>query len=163
MSAEEELKLANNYMTIVYRGVLEKPIVFSESSIITVDNLDSIDFDKVIYCEISPMGAMGNEGGILMYVLNDKDNLTTYETNVSMDKESYDATAGLIDQNANIFINYSGGMGNYVYIKKDAQLEVDEKYNCFWYHSQKTKLRIDSSVQGVFSRVVAEMKSQNGG
>lgn len=147
-------------MVTVYRGVLEKPIVFSESLIITADNLDSIDFDKVIYCEISPMGAMGNEGGILIYVLTDEDNLVTYETNVSMDKESYDATEELIEKNANLFVNYSGGMGNYVYIKKDAQLEVDEKYNCFWYHSRNTKLRIDSSVVGVFSSVVAEMKSQ---
>ena len=148
-------------MTIVYRGVLENPIVFSESVIITADNLNSIDFDKVIYCEVSPMGAMGNEGGILMYVLKDEDNLVTYETNVSVDKESYDATEESIDQKANLFISYSGGMGNYVYIKKDIQLEVDEKYNCFWYHSKNTKLRIDSSVRGVFDRVVVEMKGQN--
>ena len=160
MSAEEELKLANNFMTIVYRGVLENPIVFSESLIITADNLDSIDFDKVIYCEVSPMGAMGNEGGIIIYALKDEDNLVTYETNVSIDKESYDATEKLIDKNANLFANYSGGMGNYVYIKKNVQLEIDEKYNCFWYHSRNTKLRIDSSVRGVFDRVVAGMKGQ---
>jgi hypothetical protein len=148
-------------MVTVYRGVLENPIVFSESLLITSDNLDSIDFDKVIYCEVSPTGAMGNEGGIILYVLKDEDNLVTYETNVSIDKESYDTTEELIDKNANLFINYSGGMGNYIYIKKDAQLEVDEKYNCFWYHSKNTKLRIDSSVAGVFGSVVSEMKSQN--
>lgn len=145
----------------LYRGTLEKPIVFPESVIITAENLDSIDFDKVIYCEISPTGAMGNEGGILIYLLNDKDNLITYETNVSIDKESYDVTSERINQNANLFTNYSGGMGNYVYIKKGTQLEIDEKYNCFWYHSQNTKLRVDSSVQGVFLRIVAEMKSED--
>lgn len=143
----------------VYRGTLEKPIVFPESVIITAENLDFIDFDKVIYCEISPTGAMGNEGGILIYLLDDKDNLITYETNVSIDKESYDATSERINQNTNLFINYYGGMGNYVYIKKGTQLEIDEKYNCFWYHSSDTKLRIDSSVNGVFLSVAAEMTS----
>jgi hypothetical protein len=147
-------------MVTVYRGVLEKPIVFSGSLIITAENLYSIDFDKVIYCEVSPVGAMGNEGGILIYVLGDKDNLITYETNVFIDKESCDATLELINQRANLFIDYYGGMGNRVYIKKDTQLEIDEKYNCFWYHSQNTKLRINSSVEGVFISVIAEMKSK---
>ena len=144
---------------ILHRGTLEKPIVFQKSVIITAENLDSIDFDKVIYCEISPMGAMGNEGGILIYLLDDEDSLTTYETNISMDKESYDATSERINQNADLCTSYYGGMGNYVYIKKGAQLEIDEKYNCFWYHSQNTKLRVESSVKGVFLRVIAELKS----
>lgn len=150
----------NNFIT-VYRGTLEKPIVFPKSVIITAENINSIDFDKVIYCEISPTGAMGNEGGILIYALSDEDNLTTYETNVSIDQQSYDATLELIDQNLDLFVNYRGGFGNYVYIKKNAQLEIDEKYGCFWYHSLNTKLRIDSSVRGVFSSVVADMISQN--
>jgi len=147
-------------MITVYRGTLEKPIVFPESVIITAENLNSINFEQVIYCEISPIGAMGNEGGIIMYVLGDNDDLTTYETNESIDKESYDKTSDYINQNANLFINYSGGMGNYVYVRKDIQLEIDEKYNCFWYHSQNTKLRIDSSVRGVFINVVSGMKNQ---
>ena len=145
----------------LYRGTLEKPIVFPESVIITAENLNSINFDKVIYCEISPMGAMGNEGGILIYVLSDEDNLITYETNASIDQQSYDAVLERIDQNDDLFINYSGSFGNYVYIKKNARLEIDKKYTCFWYHSQNTKLRIDSSVQGVFLSVVADMTDQN--
>lgn len=143
----------------LYRGTLEKPIVFPESVIITAKNLNSIDFDKVIYCEISPIGAMGNEGGILIYVLNDEDNLITYETNAQTDKKSFDAVSERIDQNVNLFDNYRGGFGNYVYVKKNAKLEIDEKYNCFWYHSENTKLRVDSSVQGVFLSVVADMKA----
>lgn len=147
-------------MTIVYRGVLKQPIVFSESLIITADNFDSIDFDKVIYCEISPMGAMGNEGGILIYVLGNNNALITYETNFSIDKESYDKASEEIRRKDNLFISYSGGMGNDVYIKKGVQLEIDEKHNCFWFHSQNTKLRIDSSVVGVFGSVAAEMKNK---
>src|SRR3989338_2274496 len=94
----------------LYRGTLEKPIVFSESVTITTENLNSIDFDKVIYCEISPMGAMGNEGGIIIYVLSEEDNLITYETNASIDQQSYDAVLERIDQNVNLFVNYRGGI-----------------------------------------------------
>lgn len=145
----------------LYRGTLEKPIVFQESIIINAKILDSIDFDKVIYCEISPMGAMGNEGGILIYFLKSEDSLITYETNESVDKQFYNAVSKIINQKVNNFIGYNGGMGNYVYIKKNAQLEIDKKYNCFWYHSQNTKLRINSSVQGIFLSVVSDMASQN--
>lgn len=98
---------------------------------ITAENLDFIDFDKVIYCEISPMGAMGNEGGILIYLLDDKDNLITLETNVSLDKGTYDATSELMNQKTNLFDNYYGGMGNHIYIKKGAQLEIDKKIVAF--------------------------------
>ena len=142
----------------LYRATLGKPIVFPESIIITSKNLDSIDFNKIIYCEVSPKGAMGNEGGILIYVLKDENTLITYEINLKVDVQVFDNISELISQNANLFIEHNGGMGNYVYVKKGLQLEIDEKYNCFWYHSQDTKLRINSSVQGVFLSVVAGMK-----
>ena len=150
-------------MVTVYRGTLAEPIVFPESVIITDENLDSIDFEKVIYCEVSPMGAMGNEGGILIYVLSDEDNLVTYETNVSIDQQSCDAVSERIDKNVNLLVYYNGGLGNYVYIKKNAQLEIDEKYGCFWYHSKNSKLRIDSSVPGVYRFVAGQMGSQDSG
>jgi len=143
----------------LYRATLEKPIVFPESTIITVENLSSIDFNKIIYCEVAPKGAMGNEGGILMYVLKDENTLITYEINLKLDTQVFDTVSGRISQNANLFIDHPGGMGNYVYIKKNVQLEIDKKYNCFWYHSQETKLRINSSVQGVFLSVSTDMKS----
>lgn len=148
----------NNHMKL-YRGTLEKLFVFPHSTIITVENLDAIDFDRVLYCEITPKGAMGNEGGILLYLLQDEDTLSTYETNSEVDMQTFEAVSKRIHQHAELFTNYYGGMGNSVYVGKNAQLEIDEKYNCFWYHSQNTKLRIDSSVQGVFLAVVADMKS----
>lgn len=145
----------------LYRGTLEEPIVFSESVIITAENLDSINFDRVIYCEISPKGAMGNEGGILMYVLKNEDTLITYEINIEIDAQIFDIVSEKIAQNRNLFMSYYGGMGNYVYVKEGIRLEIDEKYDCFWYFSQNTKLRIDSSVHGVFSSVADDMKSSS--
>jgi|GEM_PF-1622586 hypothetical protein len=145
----------------VYRGELEHPIVFPESTIITKENLDSIDFNKVVYCEVATTGAMGNAGGIILYLLKDERSLVTYEINIKLDKELFDTTSDLIKQHAGAFIYLSGGYGNSVLIKKDLKLEIDEKYKCFWYHSQSTKLRIDSSVHGVFNSLVARMKSIN--
>ena len=156
-----QVKEQTNEEQKVYRGTLEKPIVFPESIIITAKNIDSIDFNKIIYCEITPMGAMGNEGGILIYVLTEKDTLITYEINLEIDEQTFNIVSERISQNADLFINYYGGMGNHVYVKKNTKLEIDEKHNCFWYHSHNTKLKINSSVHGVFLSVVADMTGQN--
>lgn len=145
----------------VYRGTLEKVIVFPDSIAITTDNIDTINLDKVIYCEISPRGAMGNEGGILMYLLKDDNTLVTYETNIEVDEEVFNRVSDLIGKHADLFVNYYGGMGNYIYVKKGAELEIDEKYKCFWFHTEKTKLRIDSSVEGVFLSVAGEMTGES--
>lgn len=147
-------------MVTVYRGVLEKPIIYPDSILITPENIDDIDFNKIIYCEISSEGAMGNVGGILIYLLESEDSLVTYETNVSVNKEMYIAMSKKIEQNASHFNTYSGGFGNYVYINKNNTLEIDGEYNCFWCRLESTKLRIDSSVTGVFNSVVAEMNQQ---
>jgi len=144
----------------LYRGTLGHPIAFPESTIITAANLGSIDFDRIVYYENSPMGAMGNEGGILIYVLENEDSLVTYETNVSLDKQIYEAVLKLLDEKINHFIGLYGGMGNYVYLKNNSDFEIDRKYGCLWLHSSKTKLRIDSSVAGVFNAIVLEMDSK---
>ncbi len=147
-------------MKTLYRSVVEKRILYSESTIITIKNLAAIDFNKVIYCEISEEGAMGHEGGILLYVLEHENKLTSYETNVFTDKEAYEAASEKIRQNTDLFTNYYGDFGNYVYVKKNINLEIDYKYNCFWYSSKTTKLRLESSVTGVFLAVAAEMTKQ---
>ena len=142
----------------LYRSTLKNPIVFPGSVIITAENLDLIDYDKVIYCEITPKGAMGNEGGILIYVLNDDDTLITYEINVKIDAKVYDTVSERITENKILFDNFYGGMGNHVFIKKGILIEIDRKNNCFWCHLQSTKLRINSSVNGVFLNVAADIQ-----
>lgn len=145
-------------MVTLYRGVLKKPIIYPFSILITSENIESIDFNKIIYCEVSAEGAMGNVGGILIYVVEDEDKIFTFETNVSVNKEMYMAISEKVKQNSGLFTKFPGGFGNYVFINKNINLEIDEEYDCFWYHSKKTKLRIDSSVSGVFQSIVAESK-----
>ena len=145
-------------MVTLYRGVLKKPIIYPYSILITPENIENIDFNKIIYCEASAEGAMGNVGGILIYVVEDEDKIITFETNVSVNREMYIAISERIKQNSSLFTQFPGGFGNYVFIKKSTNFEIDEKYNCFWYHSENTKLRVDSSVVGVFQSVVTEMK-----
>lgn len=144
-------------MVTLYRGVLKSPIIYPYSILIAPENIDDIDFNKVLYAEVSAEGAMGNAGGILIYVLEDEDKLITYETNTSINKEMYEAASEKIKQNISLLNAHSGGFGNYVYINKKANLEIDEEYSCFWYHSKNTKLRIDSSVEGVFLSVIGEL------
>ena len=148
-------------MVKLYRGVLEKPIIYPESILITITNIGNIDFKKVIYGELSEEGAMGNMGGILLYVLDNKDSLITYETNAFIDKEAYKAVTEKVDLNISLFNTYDGGFGNYVYVKKGINLEIDDEYNCFWYHSKDSKLRVNSSVVGVFNNVVNGMSHQH--
>lgn len=144
-------------MTTLYRGVLDNQILYADSILIVPENINQIDFNKIVYCEISAGGAMGNAGGILIYILKDQDTLITYETNVFVNKEMYEAISKKIIQKTSLLDPYHGGFGNYVYVKKGINLEIDEKYQCFWYHSETTKLRIDSSVDGVFLRVAIEL------
>ncbi len=93
-----------------------------------------------------------------MYTLKNENTLITHETNIELDEQVFNVVSERITQNADLFVSFYGGMGNDVYVKKNTQIEIDEKYNCIWYHSQNTKLRIDSSVPGVFLSVVVEMK-----
>ena len=71
--------------------------------------------------------------------------MNTYEINLEIDEQTFNAVSERISRNSNLFINYYGGMGNHVYVKKNTKLVIDEENNCFWYHSQKTKLRINSA------------------
>ena len=36
--------------------------------------LERIEIDKIIYAEVTPPGAMGNAGGIIIYLRQDNDN-----------------------------------------------------------------------------------------
>lgn len=131
--------------------------------------LDNIEIDKIIYAEVTPPGAMGNSGGIIIYTRQDNNTeMICFETSIYDDEETYLLAEEVLfyhlGRGNNVggkgklyFDFYDGGMGNYVFINKKIKLSVQDNY--FVYHVDDLEYQIFSSVQGVFNSVVNHMKS----
>ena len=110
---------------------------------------------------------MGNEGGVMLYIIKD-DKLICYETNIYKDENIYNAAVDILKKNSistrhdnkknenGIFKFYGGGMGNNVFINKEASLEIGNGY--FIYAQNDKEYVIFSSVQGVFPRVASAIR-----
>jgi len=131
--------------------------------------LDSIEIDKIIYAEVTPPGAMGNSGGIIIYMRqgNNKEMLC-YETSIYDDEETYLWAEEIFfkhldRENKNIgkehlyFDFYYGGMGNNVFINKKETLTIQEHF--FIYKADDLEFQIFPSVKGVFNSVVNHLNS----
>lgn len=118
---------------------------------LTEDLIKNYDFSKVIYGERAQSGAMGNSGGIVMYVIED-DVLVRYETSIRENEEVAILTYGYIAKNEKYFDIYQGGMGNGVFIMKGLELEIDEDNHSFWHRHDNNKFQIVTS-QGIFTNV----------
>jgi hypothetical protein len=55
---------------------------------LTKSLIESINPEEIIYAEMAGGGAMGNAGGIMLYLIKD-DTLICYETKVFNDEEIY--------------------------------------------------------------------------
>jgi hypothetical protein len=129
--------------------------------------LHSIKMDKVIYAEVTPAGAMGNSGGIIIYIPQSETNeLICYETSIYDDEETYlmaeDVLYKFLDRddtqngNENLFFDYyHGGMGNNVLINKEVILAIQDNY--FVWKIKNIEFQIFSSVEGVFNNVVRQL------
>lgn len=132
-------------------------------------NLENIETDKIIYAEVTPPGAMGNSGGIIIYIRQDnKNEMLCYETSIYDDEETYLLAEEILfkhldrENNNNnkeqlCFDYYYGGMGNNVLINKKIKLSIQDNY--FIYQADDLEFQIFSSVQGVFNSVVNQMSS----
>jgi hypothetical protein len=135
--------------------------------------LDSIEVDKIIYAEVTPPGAMGNSGGIIIYTTqNDSqtNELICYRTNIFEDEETYllaekillkyvDMTFKTNEKEESYFDFYYGGMGNNVLINKKVNLDIQD--NFFVYTAENLQFQILSSVQGVFMSIADVYKNRN--
>lgn len=130
--------------------------------------LDSIEIDKIIYAEVTPLGAMGNSGGIIIYIRQKNTEMLCFETSIYDDEETYLLAEEILlkhlDRENNVsgkeelyFDFYDGGMGNYVFINKKINLSIQDNY--FVYHVDNLEYQIFSSVQGVFNSVINHMNS----
>ncbi len=121
--------------------------------------LETILPGQIIYAEIAVDGAMGNAGGILIYVVKDS-HFTCYETSIFTNEEVYKLAVMYISNNEKQFFKfYYGGFGNDVFIKKDAELKIKQAY--FEYTEHGKKYKIISSARGVFDRVVDIMNNHS--
>lgn len=125
---------------------------------IIASKIADLDFRTVLYGERSQAGAMGNAGGIILYVLDGSD-FIMYHTNLSEDEVAYREGLFKIAANEDLFDVYAGGMGNGVFISKEIQLEVNEDDQAFWYINGDQAYKINSSVRGVFETVARALKT----
>lgn len=148
-------------MTEVYRGTIgPDDDLHKGSKKLSIKLLENLDFKDVIYGERSQTGAMGNAGGIILYVLKDE-KIIKYETNAFKDEKTALESLKQITLNEGLFELFYGGMGNGVFINKMTPLDIDYDNKCFWYQSHKNRYRIDSSVYGVFKNVAASLEGES--
>lgn len=134
---------------------------------LTKSLIESILPQEIIYAEISAPGAMGNSGGIIMYLIVDG-TLICFKTNLfTDDEEIYEQAEELIlkhqDQiehtdlelQEKLFDNFWGGMGNQVFVNSKIKLEIADGY--FIYKKDNIEYQILTSVKGVFNCVIYNM------
>lgn len=122
---------------------------------LTKDILETLSPREIIYAEIAGGGAMGNSGGIMIYVIK-KEQLICYETSVFNDEEVYLIADNFLSNIEKTFFTfYYGGMGNNVFINKNIKLKIKQEY--FTYLLNGFEYKIYSSVKGVFNSIVRAM------
>jgi hypothetical protein len=134
---------------------------------LSTELLDKIAIEEIIYAEYAVPGAMGNDGGVMIYIICDG-NINCYEASVYEDENIYYKAVDILERNSissrycdkwnenGIFNFYGGGMGNNVFINKNVSFNITD--SSFTYTKNNKKYTIDSSVQGVFTRVAFEMR-----
>ena len=145
------------------KSEMNKPVTIK----LTKTILDIIVPKEIIYAEVTGEGAMGNSGGIMLYLIQNEQ-LICYETNIFTDEEIYLLTEKLIikhqdkfkfdniEEGIKLFNYFYGGMGNNVFVNKNVTLKIKDGY--FIYNKYGIEYQILSSVKGVFDGVVYVMK-----
>lgn len=123
---------------------------------LTAKFIKSLNPASVIYAEIARPGAMGNEGGVMMYILED-DGLNLYETDIFKHEDDYAAAYNFLRDNEKIFCVANGGFGNTAYALADSKLEDDTQNEKLVYTKNGKKYDIFASVKGVYKNVHEEL------
>ncbi len=130
--------------------------------------MDNLSVNDIIYAEVAEGGAMGNAGGISVYILEDKQ-LIRYETDLLDDENSYLRAIKLLFQHQNkckyenlevneiLFDYYYGGMGNHVFVNQQITLKKDDDF--FIFQQEGDNYKIYCSVQGVFNCVAYSIEN----
>lgn len=133
---------------------MKKPLIKKLTKLL----LESIETENILYTEVTPLGAMGNAGGIIIYLIQEEDKeMICYEVNIDDEEETYLLAEDKIYLGQKHFNYYYGGMGNNIFINKKINLAIGDAY--FIYNAGEIEYQILPSVKGVFTGVVHEMNS----
>lgn len=125
--------------------------------------LSSLDLEAVVYAEICPFGAMGDEGTLRMYVpVKGENKLIYYFVRAESNPETYSAAAKLLslhctktypnpNNEEELFDFCPGGMQNRVFLRKALTFEV--LHDKLVYHADGHAYELEPSSFGVFRRV----------
>ncbi len=137
---------------------------------LTKSALENLSIEHVIYAETSVAGAMGNAGGIMIYVI-DNNQVVLYESNMFEDSEIFQKASEWLLKYQNglkvdgtkiereVLSYHYGGMGNHVFVNKRMILQkADGK---FIYSMNNANFEIAPSVRGVYNAVVYSMENSD--
>lgn len=125
---------------------------FEESTIVTKVNINKINFDSVVFVHITDLSGMGNTGGIILYVLENK-KIKTYENNINYEPEVAKLLESKFYKNKE-FTSYKCSVGSVVYVRNSTQLEIDKNLNCIWVILENTKMKLNLYSIGLFETLV---------
>lgn len=131
---------------------------------LTKYHIKHLSIPDIIYAEVAVPGAMGNDGGIRIYIL-EHNQLICYENHITTNEKIYLKAQELllkhqnqykyeglkIDLNHIIFDYHYGGMGNHILINNTITLTKEDGF--FVYCANNCNYQISCSVQGVFNAV----------
>lgn len=115
---------------------------FMRSSTLTKESLSKFISDKsIVYLEIAELGAMGNSGGVLLYVFENLE-FKKFESNANIDIELFQTMYStffnqnsLEEKNTKEFrssLNYCyGGFGNHVFLSNEIVFKKESNHFSF--------------------------------
>ena len=133
-------------------------MIKSRKDKLTLEMLNKIKYVEIIYAEIASAGAMGNAGGVMLYLIIYKQFLCL-EVSLFTEPALYNFVAESLFEHQNhkfFFRNPSfkyinGGMGNSVFINNNCSLSLGP--DLLVYENNKLEYQIDCSCLGVFDNV----------
>jgi hypothetical protein len=135
---------------------------------LTEEKLCQMDVNDILYAELGGVGAMGNNGRIILCVLQEKTWLR-FEISVFEKEALFEKVYTLVSDGVPVysspgkqgencaFIYYYGGMGNDVYVNKRIKLEIHEGY--FSFKKDNNTYLIQPSFEGIFDGIAHELRN----
>ena len=135
---------------------------------LTDESFAKIKTEEICYAELGGVGAMGNNGRIILFFFKNEEWFRTAISifeNEALFEKAYNlvsdgvpvySSPGKQGENC-AFIYYYGGMGNDVYINKRIDLEIHEGY--FSFKHNNIAFRIQPSFEGIFDGIAHELRN----